>query len=51
MLIGEKAGSKKAKAEELWVTIYEWRETITQQFPFLKNIQTESSKPKTQSLF
>ena len=51
MLIGNKAGSKKAKAEELWITIYEWRNTITKQFPFLKDIQTASNKPKTQSLF
>lgn len=51
MLIGEKAGSKKTKAEELWITIYEWRETITQQFPFLKSIPTIATKPKTQSLF
>ena len=51
MLIWEKAGSKKTKAEELWITIYEGRETIVQQFPFLKDIQTESTKPKTQSLF
>jgi len=51
ILIGDKAGSKKTKAQDLWITIYEGRETITQQFPFLKGIQTESSKPKTQSLF
>ena len=51
MLIGDKAGSKKTKAEELWITIYEWREIIIQQFSFLKDIQTESNKPKIQSLF
>ena len=51
MLIGDKAGSKKTKAQELWITIYEWRENIVAQFPFLKNISNESSKPKIQSLF
>lgn len=51
ILIGDKAGSKKEKAEKLGLSIYEWRETITKQFPFLKNITTETSKPKTQSLF
>ena len=51
MLIGDKAGSKKTKAQELWITIYEWREIITKQFPFLKTITTETNKPKIQSLF
>ncbi len=51
MLIGEKAGSKKAKAQELWLKIYEWWNTIIKQFPFLKDIPTEWSKPKSQSLF
>ena len=51
MLIGDKAGSKKTKAQELWITIYEWRENIVQQFSFLKKISNESAKPKTQSLF
>jgi len=51
MLIGDKAGSKKDKAQELWITIYEWRETITQQFSFLKSISNEWAKPKIQSLF
>jgi DNA ligase (NAD+) len=51
MLIGDKAGSKKTKAQELWITIYEWRETIVNQFPFLKKVSSETSKPKTQSLF
>lgn len=51
MLIGEKAGSKKVKAQELWITIYEWRETIVRQFPFLKNISSEWSKPIVQNLF
>lgn len=51
MLIGEKAGSKKTKAQDLWIQIYEWRETIVKQFPFLKSIANEISKPKSQSLF
>lgn len=51
MLIGEKAGSKKAKAQELGIKIVEWRDTIIQQFPFLKDISSEWAKPKTQSLF
>ena len=51
MLIGDKAGSKKTKAEELWITIYEWRENIVKQFPFLSNVSNESNKPKIQSLF
>jgi NAD-dependent DNA ligase len=51
MLIGEKAGSKKIKAQELWITLYEWRETICKQFPFLKNIDNNIQKPKIQSLF
>jgi hypothetical protein len=51
MLIGEKAGSKKIKAQELWIKIYEWWDAIVNQFPFLKNIPSESSKPKSQSLF
>lgn len=51
MLIGDKAGSKKTKAQELWITIYEWREGIIKQFPFLKNSSKKSTQPKTQSLF
>lgn len=51
MLIGEKAGGKKAKAEELGITIYEGRDHIVKEFPFLKTIANESNKPKTQSLF
>ena len=51
ILIGDKASSKKAKAEDMWITLYEWREHITQQFPFLKNIAHESNKPQNQSLF
>ena len=52
MLIGEKAGSKKTKAQELWITIYEWWETIIKQFPFLKTIPNKKKNtPTVQSLF
>ena len=51
MLIGEKAWSKKTKAQELWIKIYEWWNAIIKQFPFLKDINIEWAKPKTQSLF
>lgn len=51
MLIGEKAGSKKTKAQELGLKIYEGRGVIVKQFPFLKDIPSEWAKPKTQSLF
>lgn len=51
ILIGEKAGNKKEKAQELGITIYEWRENISKQFPFIKNIEKKISKPQIQSLF
>ena len=52
ILIGDKAGSKKAKAQELWIAIFEWWDTITQQFPFIKDeVPNEWNKPKIQSLF
>jgi NAD-dependent DNA ligase len=41
MLIGEKAGSKKTKAQELGLKIYEGRGVIVKQFPFLKDIPSE----------
>lgn len=48
MLIGEKAGSKKEKAQELWITIYEGRENLIEQFPILATIKINdiSDKPK-----
>lgn len=48
MLIGEKAGSKKEKAQELWITIYEGRENLIKQFPILTTIKINdiSDKPK-----
>jgi len=52
ILIGKKASSKKTKAQELWITIYEWWSNIINKFPFMKNISTEAkNKPTTQSLF
>ena len=52
MLIGEAAGSKKTKAESLGLKIYEWRDIVLKEFPFLKNILGEvTNKPKVQSLF
>lgn len=51
MLVGEDAGSKKAKAEALGLKIYAWRDVVVKEFPFLKNIITEPIKPKSQSLF
>ena len=51
MLVGEDPGSKKAKAESLGLKMYEWRDVVLKEFPFLKNIVSESVKPKSQSLF
>lgn len=51
ILIGDKAGSKKAKAQELWITIYEWWGDIINKFPFVKNVSNETNKPKIQGLF
>ncbi len=51
ILIGEKAGSKKTKAQELGIRIYEWWENIKKQFQFLKDIPSEWNKPKIQNLF
>jgi hypothetical protein len=39
MFIWDKPGSKATKADELWIEIYNSRDKITQEFPFLKNIQ------------
>jgi DNA ligase (NAD+) len=48
MLIGEKAGSKKEKAQEFWLTIYEGWETLTQRFPILATLKNNdaSQQPK-----
>ena len=39
MFIWEKPGNKATKAEELWIKIYNSRDKIIQEFPFLKDIQ------------
>ena len=39
MFIWEKPGSKAAKAEELWIKIYNSRDKIIEEFSFIKNIQ------------
>ncbi|MDR0370117.1 MAG: hypothetical protein LBH96_06615 [Candidatus Peribacteria bacterium] len=49
MLIGEKAGNKKKKAEDYNIRIYEGRETITEIFPILTTI-TQPSKEQQTSL-
>lgn len=53
ILIWEKAGSKKAKAEKLWLKIYQWRDQIKKQFPILETIKTDDDKPQfvQESLF
>ncbi|AHB41173.1 hypothetical protein P148_SR1C00001G0378 [candidate division SR1 bacterium RAAC1_SR1_1] len=43
MLIGEKAGSKKEKAQEFGLTIYEGWETLTQRFPVLTTLKSDSA--------
>ncbi len=48
MLIGEKPGSKKQKAEKLGITIYSDREAIKKEFPFVEEKQqTPSFRPPT----
>lgn len=47
ILIGDKAGNKKKKAEDYWITIYEWQTEIENNFPILKtleNIPTPTKK-------
>ena len=58
MFIWEKPGGKAQKAKNLWIKIFEWRENIITEFPFLKNIkETKKSPtmkketPQMQSLF
>lgn len=56
MLIGAEPGSKKEKAEQLGIPIYEGREKICTEFPFCKNSENKKikeSKPiiQQQSLF
>ena len=44
LLCGEKAWSKKEKAEELWIKIYSSWDEIIQAFPFLWNLKVEEKK-------
>lgn len=44
LLCGEKAWSKREKAEELWIKIYDSRNKITETFPFLWNLKIEEKK-------
>ena len=59
LLCGEKAWSKREKAEILWIKIYDSREEITNAFPFLWNLKFEeknfntwkNNQPNQMSLF
>ncbi len=53
LLVGDKWGSKVAKAEELGTQILSWRPTITANFHFLSTIKanTQANKPTMESLF
>jgi hypothetical protein len=53
LLVGDKWGSKVAKAEELGMQILSWRPTITSNFAFLSTIKanTQANKPTMESLF
>ena len=44
LLCGEKAWSKKEKAETLWIKIYDSRDEIVKVFPFLGNLKIEEKK-------
>jgi len=46
MFIWEKPGSKATKAEELWIQIYNSRDQIIQEFPFLKDIKPKVEQQK-----
>ena len=53
IFIWEKPGSKATKAEELWIPIYNSRDKITQEYPFLKDLkpQVEQKWPMQVWLF
>ena len=59
LLCGEKAWSKREKAESLWMKIYDSRNEIVKVFPFLWNLRIEekkidnqkSNQPSQMSLF
>ena len=48
LLCWEKAWSKREKAEELWIKIYDSRENIVKSFPFLWNLKIEEKKIELQ---
>ena len=47
LLCGEKAWSKREKAESLWIKIYDSRNEIVKVFPFLWNLKMEEKKAET----
>ncbi len=47
LLCGEKAWSKREKAEDLGIKIYDWRDEIIEKFPFLWNLKVEEKKAET----
>ena len=47
LLCGEKAWSKREKAESLWMKIYDSRDEIVKTFPFLWNLKVEEKKVET----
>lgn len=53
LLVGDKWGSKVAKAEELGIQTLSWRPIISTNFPFLSSIKTntQANKPTMESLF
>ena len=48
LLCGEKSWSKREKAEELWVKIYDAWEEIIKSFPFLWNLKVEEKRVESQ---
>ena len=48
LLCGEKAWSKREKAETLWIKIYDSRDEIVKVFPFLWNLKVEEKKIEPQ---
>ena len=48
LLCGEKAWSKREKAESLWMKIYDSRDETVKVFPFLWNLKIEEKKPDNQ---
>lgn len=50
ILIWEKAGNKRKKAEDYGITIHEWRKEIVNIFPILADLPKEDPKPASQNL-